>query len=49
MQLCEGPRRGEHDEVCFNSQFCPVCDLQEKLDKANDKIVDLEEQLQNVS
>lgn len=50
MQLCEGPRRNEHTGVCFeDGSICPVCELREELDKAAEKISDLEEQLQNVS
>ena len=48
MQVCEGPRRNEHTGVCFEGLLCPVCELREELEKAAEKISDLEEQLQNV-
>lgn len=45
MNLCDD----EHEEVCYEGPFCPVCNLltekENIIDSLKDKVTDLEEQV----
>lgn len=41
MTLCEDG----HDEVCFSSRYCPVCEELKKISVMEDEIYDLKEQI----
>ncbi len=46
MDICSGPYAGQHEEVCYDADVCPVCAEVEaresKEEELNDKISDLE-------
>jgi len=46
MELCSGGR-DEHEEICYNSRYCPLCelrkDLKDEIERLRKEIVELEE------
>ena len=44
MELCSD----DHDEVCYESRTCPVCEVASKLKEAEGSISDLEEQVKDL-
>jgi len=38
-----------HDEVCYDSRNCPVCDKQNELDAANYEIAELQKQVDDLN
>lgn len=43
MRLCSL----KHEEICYESWDCPVCELKEQVDNLNDQITKLEEEIAN--
>jgi len=41
MNLCNGYGRDTHDEVCYEANNCPVCNLQDDCNKYEKDLSDL--------
>jgi hypothetical protein len=41
MELCSDG----HDEICYNSRYCPLCDMRDDLE---DYIIDLEQEVSDL-
>jgi transcription initiation factor IIE alpha subunit len=45
MELCDDG----HDEVCYESRNCPVCQKIEEIDKLKDTISELEDEIERLN
>ncbi len=41
MELCDSG----HEQICFECRGCPLCDMESKLDAANDEIEKLKDKI----
>ena len=45
MEICNGSWPSEHEEVCYDSRICPVCDAKKEISQLEDTVEELKTQV----